>query len=154
MPLFIEKSKSGVLPITHKEMTRFSISMNEAIEMLMYSIKALDNGQILIPKIPSYKVTDLASIFSKCKIKIIGIRTGEKLHEDLISSAESSYAVETKKYYILFPNTDKKKMIQLQKKIKAKKVSVGLIYNSKTNKIFLNKKQLVQIIDAIKKKID
>jgi UDP-N-acetylglucosamine 4,6-dehydratase len=154
MPLFIEKSKSGTLPITHKDMTRFSISMNEAIEMLMYSIKNLDNGQILIPKISSYKVTELANVFTKCKIKIIGIRSGEKLHEDLISSAESSYAVETRKYYVLFPNTNNKKIIQLQKKINAKKVSIGFIYNSKTNKNFLNKKDLGTIIDAIKKKID
>ena len=152
MPLFIEKSKKNLIPITHKDMTRFSISMEQAIEMAMWALKNLDNGQILIPKIPSYRIIDLANIFKNCKKKIVGIRQGEKLHEDLITSAESEYAVETKKYFILYPNSTNKKILNLQKKLKAKKVPKGFAYNSGTNKNFLNKKDLIKIIHGIKEK--
>jgi len=152
MPLYIEKSKDGVIPITHKDMTRFSITMKEAIEMVMWSFKNLVNGQILIPKIPSYKITDLASVFKDCKKKIIGIRHGEKIHENLITSAESEYAIETKKYYILMPNVKMDILKYYQKKFKAKKVERGFDYNSGNNKNFLSKKSLEKIINDIKKK--
>jgi UDP-N-acetylglucosamine 4,6-dehydratase/5-epimerase len=150
MPLFIEKSESGIIPITHKEMTRFSITMKEAIEMALWGLKNLEHGQTLIPKLPSYRVIDLAKVFSKCKIKFIGIRQGEKIHEDLIGTAESLYTIETKKYYILYPNSDKKKINTLQKKMKAKKVEKNFSYSSGTNKHFLNRTELSQIINSVK----
>lgn len=151
MPLFIEKSKTGIIPITHKDMTRFSITMKQAIEMALWSLKNLDHGQILIPKIPSYKILDLVKVFEKCKHKIIGIRYGEKTHEDLIDKSESPYALETSKYYILFPDANKSKLLNAQKKLNAKKVANGFFYNSGVNKNFLNKNDLVKIIYDIKK---
>ena len=151
MPLFIEKSKTGIIPITHKDMTRFSITMKQAIEMALWSLKNLDHGQILIPKIPSYKILDLAKVFEKCKHKIIGIRHGEKTHEDLIDKSESPYALETSKYYVLFPDANKSKLLSAQKKLNAKKVANGFFYNSGVNKNFLNKNDLVKIIYDIKK---
>ena len=77
MPFFIERSRSKA-PVTHKEMTRFSIKMSEAIEMSMWALKYLDNGQILILKIPSYRVVDLAKVFKDAKVKFVGIRHGKK----------------------------------------------------------------------------
>lgn len=151
MPYFIEKSKNKILPVTHKDMTRFSIRMNEAIEMSMWALKYLDNGQILIPKIPSYKVVDLAKVFKGSKIKYVGIRHGEKVHEDLISKPESRYSMETKNYFILYPNVDQKKYETFRKKIKAYKQKQEFNYNSGSNKIFLTIKQLSKIIDEIKK---
>jgi len=150
MPLFIEKSKSGVIPVTHKEMTRFSITMNEAIEMALWGIKYLNHGQTLIPKLPSYRVLDLAKIFDKCKIEFVGIRQGEKIHEDLIGTAESLYTIETKKYYILYPNSNKLKLNKLQKKMNGKKVEKNFSYSSGKNDKFLNKKELTKIINSIK----
>lgn len=151
MPYFIEKSKNKILPVTHKDMTRFSIRMNEAIEMSMWALKYLDNGQILIPKIPSYKVVDLAKSFKGSRIKYVGIRHGEKVHEDLISKPESRYSMETRKYFILYPNVDQKKYEVFRKKIKASKNKNEFNYNSGSNKIFLTIKQLSKIIDEIKK---
>jgi UDP-N-acetylglucosamine 4,6-dehydratase (inverting) len=151
MPYFIEKSKSKILPVTQKDMTRFSIRMNEAIEMSMWALKYLDNGQILIPKIPSYKVVDLARAFKGSKIKYVGIRHGEKVHEDLISKPESRYAMETNKYFILYPNVDQKKFRSFQKKIKAKIHNQEFNYNSESNKNFLKINQLSKIINEIKK---
>lgn len=150
MPLFIEKSRSGIIPVTHKEMTRFSITMKEAIEMALWGLKNLGHGQILIPKLPSYRVIDLAKIFNKCKIKFIGIRPGEKIHEDLIGIAESLYTIETKKYYIIYPSSDKKKLNNLQKKMNAKKVKKNFSYSSGINKNFLNRTELSQIINSFK----
>lgn len=151
MPYFIEKSKKKILPVTHKDMTRFSIRMSEAIEMSMWALKYLDNGQILIPKIPSYKVVDLAKTFKGSRIKYVGIRHGEKVHEDLISKPESRYSMETKKYFILYPNVDQKKYEVFRKKIKASKNKNEFNYNSGSNKTFLTIKQLSKIIDEIKK---
>ena len=154
MPFFIDRSKSKILPVTHKEMTRFSIKMSEAIEMSMWALKHLNNGQILIPKIPSYRVVDLAKVFKDTKVKFVGIRHGEKVHEDLISRSESRYSMETKKYYILYPNVSMEKFKSFQKKIKAKVEQNEFNYNSGTNKDFLNLTQLLKIVNEIKKKIN
>ena len=151
MPFFIERSKSKILPVTHKDMTRFSIKMNEAIDMSMWALKYMENGQILIPKIPSYRVLDLANVFKGTKIKYVGIRQGEKVHEDLISKAESRCAMETKKYFILYPNVAQKKFEKYRKKIKASTQTKEFNYNSGNNSIFLNSKQLLSIINEIKK---
>ena len=151
MPFFIDRSKSKILPVTQKEMTRFSIKMSEAIEMSMWALKYLNNGQILIPKIPSYRVVDLTKVFRDAKVKFVGIRHGEKVHEDLISRSESRYSMETKKYYILYPNINSNKFRSFQKKIKARTQKNEFNYNSGTNKHFLNVNQLSKIIDEIKK---
>ena len=151
MPFFIEKSESKVLPVTHKDMTRFSIRMSEAIDMSLWALKYLENGQILIPKIASYKVVDLAKVFKGSKINFVGIRHGEKVHEDLISKPESRYAMETNKYFILYPNVDQKKFRSFQKKIKAKIHNQEFNYNSGSNKNFLKINQLSKIINEIKK---
>ncbi len=151
MPFFIERSKSKILPVTHKDMTRFSIKMNEAIDMSMWALKYMEDGQILIPKIPSYRVLDLAKVFKGSKIKFVGIRQGEKVHEDLISKAESRFAMETKKYFILYPNVSPKKFEKYRKKIKASTQIKEFNYNSGNNSNFLNSKQLLSIINEIKK---
>ena len=151
MPFFIEKSVDKVLPVTHKDMTRFSIRMSEAIDMSLWALKYLEHGQILIPKIPSYKVVDLAKVFKGSKVNFVGIRHGEKVHEDLISKPESRYAMETHKYFILYPNVKQKKFRSFQKKIKAKIHNQDFSYNSGSNKNFLKINQLLKIINEIKK---
>ena len=89
IPFFKNKVK-GKLPITHKEMTRFNISLDYAVKIVLWSIKNLNGGELLVPKLPSYRIMDLAkSISPKCKTPIIGIRPGEKIHEEMISSSDS-----------------------------------------------------------------
>ena len=102
IPFFFQEMKKGILPVTHKDMTRFNILLKESIELVLYAANKSIGREIFVPKIPSYKILDLAKAFSSnCKIKIIGIRPGEKIHEELISEDDSLNTFENKKYYII-----------------------------------------------------
>lgn len=145
---FIQQKKTGVINITDKNMTRFHILLSESIDMVLWSLKNCMGGEVLIPKLPSYKILDFANaICSKCKIKYTGIRPGEKIHEDLITSSESRDTLDIGKYYVVINNYNKKIHNFYVNKWKAKKVSDNFVYNSKTNKIFLSSIQLKRIID-------
>lgn len=145
---FIKQKKTGVINITDKNMTRFHILLSESIDMVLWSLKNCMGGEVLIPKLPSYKILDFANaICSKCKIKYTGIRPGEKIHEDLITSSESRDTLDIGKYYVVINNYNKKIYNFYLNKWKAKKVSDNFVYNSKTNKIFLSSIQLKRVID-------
>ncbi len=104
IPFFLKMRKTGVLPVTHPEMTRFNISLSEAVGMVLYAIDQCRGGEILVPKIPSYQILDLAkAIGPECETKIVGIRSGEKLHEEMITSADSPNTIETDQYYVIVP---------------------------------------------------
>jgi UDP-N-acetylglucosamine 4,6-dehydratase len=141
---FFEQEKNGVFNITHNNMTRFNINMQEAIDFVIYSLINLKGGEIFVPKIPSFYITDLAkAINAKCKIKIIGIRPGEKIHEEMISFYDSSNTVILKKcYVILNPNNFK-----FYKNYKF--LGSNFSYRSDNNKYFLNINQLRKIIKNI-----
>ena len=105
VPEFYKQKKTGALNITHKDMTRFNIFMDDAIKMVLWTCQNAIGGEIVIPKIPSFFIYDLAKIIApSCKIKIIGIRTGEKIHEILISKNESRNALDIGSYYIVSDN--------------------------------------------------
>ena len=109
IPFFMKLTKEGAkeLPITHLEMTRFWITLEEAAEFVMNSFKTMKGGEIFVPKIPSMRIVDLAkAINPDAKFKIIGIRPGEKLHETLISIDESYNTIEFKNYYAIQPSID------------------------------------------------
>ena len=104
VPLFREKAKSGVLPITDDKMTRFWITLDESVKLVEYALEHMHGGEIFIPKIPSMKVTDLAkAIGPKCKVEIIGKRPGEKLHEALLTHEEIHRTVDAGPYYVVRP---------------------------------------------------
>jgi UDP-N-acetylglucosamine 4,6-dehydratase len=146
IPYFKTLKDNDYLPITHKEMTRFNISLDDAINLVMYTIKNNFGGEIFVPKLPSYKVTDLASaMFPKKKLKYIGIREGEKIHEELISKAESLMTLENEKFYIVLSKKEKK-IINHFKKLNFKDVKKVFSYSSGTNPVFLNQKELKKII--------
>ena len=128
-------------------MTRFNIFLRESVEMVNWALKNCIGGEILIPKIPSFKITDLAKAVAPMnKIKIIGVRDGEKIHEELLSKADSQNSYETQKYYLILENN--KKLINFYKnKFKAKKVPLGFSYTSDNNKNFLSVKKLKDIVD-------
>ena len=143
VPEFIKvsKNKSLVVPITDKNMTRFSITLEQGVDMVFWSIKNAKGGEIFVPKIPSYKITDLAkSICPNNKIKVIGIRPGEKLHEEMITKSDSELTVDLGKYYAILP--DVKLFKSYITKFKAKKISKNFSYNSKENKKFLSVEEL------------
>ena len=147
IPFFLKNKSKGELPITDKEMTRFNISLEHAVDVVMWSLKNLIGGELLIPKLPSYKIMDLAkAISSKCKTPIIGIRPGEKIHEEMVSSSDSQNTVELKDFYIILPSLNEKILSIYKKKLGAKKVKKDFIYNSNSNNKFLTLKELTQLV--------
>jgi UDP-N-acetylglucosamine 4,6-dehydratase (inverting) len=147
VPFFMEKRKDGVLPITHPQMTRFNISLEEGVDLVLYAIEHAWGGEIFVPKIPSYKITDVATaIGPNCKQEIVGIRPGEKLHEEMITETDSLYTVELDKYYVITPTTPTWKTSDFIEKFKGKMVEPGFKYNSGTNTDFLT-------VDAIRNEI-
>ena len=134
IPFFMNKAKSGgVLPITHKEMTRFNISLEEGVEMVLYTIENAIGGELLVPKIPSYKIETVAkAIAPNAKLEYVGIRPGEKLHEEMITESDSYNTIEFDKYYAILPSdADKEKYL---KHFNAQEVEKGFKYNSGSNK--------------------
>ena len=147
IPFFLKNRSKGELPITDKDMTRFNISLNDAVSIVMWSLKNLNGGELIVPKLPSYKIMDLAKAISlKCRTPIIGIRAGEKIHEEMISSSDSQNTLELKNFYIILPSLNKKILSFYSKKFKAKKVKKGFVYNSNSNKNFLTVAKLKKLI--------
>tara|TARA_B100000965_G_C19594406_1_gene759481 strand:+ start:567 stop:1556 length:990 start_codon:yes stop_codon:yes gene_type:complete len=146
IPFLKSLKKNDYLPITHKDMTRFNISLDDAINLVNYAIKNNYGGEIFVPKLPSFKITDLAkAIYPNKKIKYIGIREGEKIHEDLVSKAESLKTLENNNCYVVL-NKDDKKILNHFKKLNFKSIKQAFTYSSGTNPIFLNQKELKKII--------
>ena len=134
IPFFASKKKDGILPITHPEMTRFNISLDEGVEMVLHALAKGWGGEIFIPKIPSYKILDVAeAIAPSCKHKIVGIRPGEKLHEEMISSSDSFTTYDLGKYYVILPQLTNWNLVEFIEKFNAKLVTSGFNYRSDNN---------------------
>jgi UDP-N-acetylglucosamine 4,6-dehydratase len=148
VPFFLEKRKSGVLPITHEGMTRFNISLEEGVDMVLYAIEHAWGGEIFVPKIPSFKITDLTkAIAPECKTEIVGIRAGEKLHEEMITETDSLNTVELDKYFVILPSTLMNwKEEDFISHFNGKKAELGFKYNSGTNTEWLSVEDLRQQI--------
>lgn len=147
IPFFLEKRSSGVLPITDPAMTRFNISLQEGVDMVLWSLENAWGGEILVPKIPSYKVTDLAeAIGPDCEHPIVGIRPGEKIHEEMITASDSTNTVDMGKYYAILPVSAKYTMADYCAKMGATKVSQGFCYESGSNVDFLTVDELSNLI--------
>ena len=140
VPFFLEQMKKKMtLTITDKRMTRFNISLEEGVNMVLWSIKNSKGGEIFVPKLPSFRVTDLINAMSvNLKTKIIGIRPGEKIHEDMITNADAQNTVDLGRYFAILPDQQ-----QLKKKYpKAKRVKNNFYYNSGNNEKFLSVPEL------------
>tara|TARA_B110000211_G_C14088629_1_gene557864 strand:- start:3389 stop:4378 length:990 start_codon:yes stop_codon:yes gene_type:complete len=147
IPLFLDQVKNGKITITDKKMTRFNITLNESIDLVLYAVKNSLGREIFVPKIPSYRITDLAkSISDKCKIEVIGIRAGEKVHEEMITFNDSFNTIENSKYYIILPSLNEQQKKKYLKYYKAKKINKPFSYNSETNSKFLSIKELKNLI--------
>lgn len=152
VPFFLEKRKEGVLPITHADMTRFNISLEEGVEMVLYALEHAWGGEIFVPKIPSYRITDVATaIGPTCEQRIVGIRPGEKLHEEMITETDSLNTVETDKYYVITPSTPIWSMHDYIRAFRGRPVEMGFKYNSGTNTDWLN---VDQLRDQIRQHVD
>lgn len=134
MPFFLNKRKDGVLPITDDRMTRFNISLKDGCEMVFYAIQNAWGGEIFVPKIPSYKIIDVATaIGPECKLKMVGIRPGEKIHEEMITASDSYNTWDLGKYYAILPQKTVFNLQQYCEHFKAQKVEEGFSYNSGKN---------------------
>ncbi|MDD4975387.1 MAG: UDP-N-acetylglucosamine 4,6-dehydratase (inverting) [Bacteriovorax sp.] len=152
VPFFMNKRKDGVLPITHEGMTRFNITLEEGVDMVMYAIENAWGGELFVPKIPSYKILDVAkAVAPDCKIEIVGIRPGEKLHEEMITETDSLSTYDCGKYYVISPSLHSWNLNDWTKKFNAVIVAEGFKYNSETNSEWLS---VEEIRDQIKKHID
>jgi len=134
IPFFIKKKKEGKLPITDPNMTRFNISLTEGVEMVIHALEHAWGGEIFVPKIPSYRITDVATaVGPDCEQIIVGIRPGEKVHEEMITSSDSFYTYDLGKYYTIIPSTHKWKLDEFIRDFNAKIVAPGFSYNSGEN---------------------
>lgn len=147
IPFFLKKSKGGVLPITDPAMTRFNITIESGVKMVLYALENAFGGEVFVPKIPSYLITDVAkAICSSCETEIIGVRPGEKMHEEMISSSDSIYTYDMGDYYAILPPKPKFDLNDFIRKFNAKKVAQGFSYNSKDNSEWLSVDELRTLI--------
>lgn len=134
IPFFMRQKATGVLPITDPEMTRFNIALNQGVDLVMYALEKAWGGEILVPKIPSYRITDVAeAVGPKCEKPVIGIRPGEKVHEEMITTSDSFYTYDIGRYYSILPTVPRWDIKEYVDAFSAKKVVQGFRYNSSEN---------------------
>ena len=145
-PLFLKQQNQKYFTLTDKRMTRFNISLDQGVQTVIWGINNFYGGEILIPKISSFKVIDLIKAFNlNYKVKLIGIRKGEKLHEEMITSSDSLNTIDIKNFYLIL-NDDKKGLQYYKKKFRAKFVPKQFSYASNTNPKYLNVNHLKKIL--------
>ena len=150
VPFFLKKREQGILPITDPSMTRFNILLDQAVDMVLYVLINSWGGEIYVPKIPSYRITDLAKAIDKdCNQKVVGVRAGEKIHEEMISSSDSYTTYDLGDYYVILPYNPIWNIEEFKNKFNARKVVEGFSYNSKDNNHFLSVEQINKLINNL-----
>ena len=147
VPFFLDRAASGELPITDPEMTRFNISLDEGVNLVLWAIEHAQGREILVPKIPSFRITDLAkAIAPSAEHRVVGIRPGEKLHEEMITSSDSHSTVDLGPYYAILASGDAALQERYIDATGARRVTPGFTYNSGTNDRFLTVEELRTLI--------
>lgn len=147
IPFFLEKRKDGILPITDPRMTRFNIRLSEATDMVFWALQNARGGEIFVPKIPSYRILELAeAVCSECAKPIVGMRAGEKLHEEMITSSDSPNTVDLGMYYAILPADDSQTRQTYCSATNAIPVPEGFSYSSGNNPHFLTVPELRDLI--------
>ena len=143
IPFFIKKRNEGFLPITDADMTRFNISLDGGVDMVFHALKHAWGGELFVPKIPSYRITEVAkAIAPNTEQRIVGIRPGEKIHEEMITASDSYNTYDLGKYYTIIPTKPTWNLDGFIKEFKAKKVEPGFSYNSGTNSEWVESEEL------------
>ncbi|ALW87346.1 UDP-N-acetylglucosamine 4,6-dehydratase (inverting) [Hymenobacter sedentarius] len=143
VPFFLQERHKGVLPITHPDMTRFNISLEEGVDLVLYALEHSWGGEIFVPKIPSYKITEVArAIGPECEQQIVGIRPGEKLHEAMITETDALSTVELDRYYVILPSMPTWDVDKFIAEFNGKRVPLGFHYDSANNQEWLNAEQI------------
>lgn len=147
IPFFLDKKKEGVLPITDRRMTRFNITLDQGVDMVLHAIEHAWGGEIFVPKIPSYKITDVAeAIGPECKLVDVGIRPGEKIHEEMITEADSFTTYDLGKYYTILPQVPVWSLEKYIRENNAVAVPVEFSYNSGDNPEWVSIEELRSLI--------
>lgn len=149
IPFFLKKRSGGVLPITDPNMTRFNISLEDGVNMVLHALEHAWGGELFVPKIPSYRITDLAeAIGPECEHPVIGIRPGEKIHEEMITSSDSFTTYDLGKYYVILPQVPSWSLEKYIAHHGARPVPHGFNYSSGSNEEFLSVDQLRKLISG------
>lgn len=153
IPFFMSKRNEGVLPITDERMTRFNITLEDGIKLVLKALDIMWGGEIFIPKIPSYRITDVAeAVAPDCRTEIVGIRPGEKIHEEMITSTDALSTVEFKDYFVILPSVALWDIDEFMQAFNGKMCSQGFCYNSGSNSDWLSvadiRKQIIQHVDS------
>ena len=152
IPFFLSKAKEGELPITDPAMTRFNITLQAGVDMVLWALEHAVGGEIFVPKIPSYRVTDVAeAIGPSCRKPVVGIRPGEKIHEEMITESDSPATVDLGPYYAILPTNGKSSIEQYERHVPVRRVEDGFAYHSGRNSDFLS---VEQIRDLIRQHVD
>lgn len=156
IPFFMERRKTGVLPITDPAMTRFNISLEEGVDMVFHALESALGGEIFVPKIPSYRITDVAdAIGPECQKPVVGIRPGEKLHEEMITQSDSPVTIDAGKYYVITPslfNVSREEVLaRYSAHHRGQLVPDGFCYSSGANTEWLT---VDQLRDLIRRNVD
>ena len=147
IPFFLKRRKEGVLPITDPCMTRFNILLDEGVEMVLHALDTAWGGELFVPKIPSYKIMDVAmAVGPDCRHEIVGVRPGEKIHEEMITSSDSFYTYDLGRYFAILPQMDRWSMEHFIEHFNAVKVKPGFHYNSGENTEWLSVEEIRELI--------
>lgn len=147
IPFFLQKASTGVLPITDPAMTRFNISLGEGVDMVLWALENALGGELFVPKIPSYRITDVAeAIGPSCEKPVVGIRPGEKIHEEMITASDSFSTIDLGQYYAILPSDGRLQQRYQDAGTRCNSVPEGFAYNSGTNPQFLSVEQLRELI--------
>ena len=148
IPFFLDQRKTGVIPVTDPRMTRFNISLQQGVDMVLWALEHAWGGEILVPKLPSYRITDVAlAVAPECRQEVVGIRPGEKIHEEMITASDSFNTVDIGQYYAILPVGGEFSLKDYLAHHKAKEVPHGFAYSSGSNTDFLTVDQLRELIE-------
>ena len=147
IPFFLRKRSEGVLPITDPAMTRFNISLEDGVGMVLHALEHAWGGELFVPKIPSYRITELAeAIGPSCEHQVVGLRPGEKIHEEMITSSDSFSTYDLGKYYVILPQVPVWNREQFISTFRARPVTPGFSYSSGANDEWLSVEQIRSLI--------
>ena len=151
IPFFLKQKENGVLDITDNRMTRFNITLQQGVDFVLQCLERMWGGELFVPKIPSYRILDVAeAVAPECKQNIVGIRPGEKMHEEMITQSDALNTIEFEDYYVILPSIriwSKEKFINKSNFRKGRPCEEGFSYNSNTNQHFLSVNELKKLIE-------
>lgn len=149
IPFFLERKRTGVVPITDAEMTRFNISLSGGVDMVLWALQNAEGGEIFVPKIPSYRVPDVATaVAPECRQEVIGIRPGEKIHEEMITASDSQNTVDLGNYYAILSSRTPVEIDEYCAARGGQRVAPGFRYDSGSNEEFMTVEEIRTMVET------